>query len=244
MKRTHEATELDTFDAQIKKVRTRPPLPPSLLSPLTLSASQDSRVFKEMHDAGIDNEDLLDNLLHHRPTGVADSVKESALGVLCHVFFDLLEKDQPPAPTLKEFLGTYKNLLESKDTVEVFTRVKTASKKRGSVDHDLHEHEHELMPKMAVEYLDLVNPSEDLGDGYMWNWYRLQNEFKPVWISIAPEEWLTSRVGGRWRECITTAADDGASYTYFVKHYKDADRDARTLAIWNLMDDDEEEEDK
>lgn len=187
-----------------------------------------------MDDAGIDNNDLLDNLLYHRPTGVADSVKESPLGVLCHVFFDLLEKDQPPAPTLKEFLGTYENLLESKDTVEVFTRV------RDSADHDLYEHE--LMPKMAVEYLDLVDPiaDHDVGEDNACNWNDMHKEFKPVWASIAPEKWLVHRDTGRWANCIATAEDDGASYAYFVKHYKDADRDARTRAIWNGDNDDDE----
>ncbi len=179
-----------------------------------------ARVRKECADVGIDNELLLNGMLYDRKTGVSRNIAQSPLGLLCHVFFDLLEKDQLPSPTLKEFLAQYPSVLESKDTVEVRVCIERA---------DFEKYEIELMPKLALEYLDLVDPIELIGDD-MYSWNSLYKEMTPTWTSIAPEKWLS--IGGRWSNCIATAEDQGASYDYFVKHYTDEDRDARTRAIW------------
>jgi hypothetical protein len=196
---------------------------------------------KELAEAGIDDDD---NAL----VGLADSILQQhrvsarLRDVLCHVFFDLQAQGAPPAPTLKAFLALYNR--ESADTVEVTTMTRGASTAYGAPDFDTYTTE--IMPKKAYEYLSLIGPlCNDVEDGT--DFVNAQTEVKPATVSIPAEKWFTSReAGGMWRSVLEDAEDEGRSYDYFVKHYNDADRDARVLAIWvgDGGEEDEEDEDE
>jgi hypothetical protein len=164
---------------------------------------------KEFANAGIHDADLLEAVQRRESGRDASSSflplhldERTAVGTLCYVFFDLLASGAQPVATLKEFLALYNQ--ESLDTVEVRTTILSDLTPHGTPEY--YQFESEIMPKKALEYLNLVRPMcMDYDDGVCFTY--ANTTILPVAAerSIPAEKWLKHYDCGRWRDGITRA---------------------------------------
>jgi hypothetical protein len=192
-------------------------------------------IAKEFANAGIDDSDLLERIQERMETRdrACPPKTRSELELLCYIFFDLTARGPVPMfPTLDSFLSRYHQ--ESLTTVEVITTIQHTGTSCSEPDFPLRDLE--LMPKKALEYLELVNPpmrEEPFCDRV--------DEIRPTKRSISDRKWPKQPRSGRWA-AVVDEADEGESYRCFLDYYTDKDRDARVLDMWHLRNGKPEEE--